>query len=293
MSKPYICGFTMVRNAVKYDYPIVESITSILPIVDEYVVAVGNSDDATLELIKNIGSPKIKIIETVWDDSLREGGKVLAVETNKAFDAIGDRADWCFYLQGDEVVHEKYFDEILSGCSTYKDDKRVDGLLFNYEHFYGSYDYVGDSRTWYRKEIRIIRNDKSIRSYRDAQGFRKDGEKLQVKQIEASIFHYGWVKDPRFQQAKQESFHKMWHDDNWMKENVADANEFDYSTIDSLKKFEGTHPKVMEQRLKRMNWAFNWDTSKKKFKLKERVLYWIEKTTGKRLFEYKNYKLIK
>lgn len=292
MNKPYISGFTIVRNAIKYDYPIVESIKSILPVVDEYVIAVGNSEDDTLGLINSIGSPKIKVIQTVWDDSLREGGRVLAEETNKAFDAIGTQADWCFYLQGDEVVHEKYHDEILKACTTYKDNKKVDGLLFKYEHFYGSYDYVGDSRTWYRKEIRIIKNDKAIRSYRDAQGFRKNGEKLNVKPINAEIYHYGWVKDPRFQQAKQENFHKLWHDDNWVKEHVAEANQYDYTIIDSLQKFTGTHPAVMKQRLERMNWEFNWDTSKKKFRLKEGLLYWFEKLTGKRLFEYRNYRQI-
>lgn len=286
-----LVGFTIVRNALKYDYPIVESILSILPIVDEYVVAVGNSEDETRKLIESIGSPKIRIIDTVWDDSLREGGRVLAEETNKAFDAIID-ADWCFYLQGDEVVHEKYHDEILNKCQHYLTQKEVEGLLFTYEHFYGSYDYVGDSRTWYRHEIRIIRNDKNIRSYRDAQGFRKNGQKLNVKAIDASIFHYGWVRDPRFQQAKQENFHKMWHDDNWVKENVAEANAYDYSMIDSLQQFTGTHPSVMSERLKRMNWNFSWDVSKKKFKLKDWLLYTIEKRTGVRLFEYKNYNLL-
>jgi glycosyltransferase involved in cell wall biosynthesis len=292
MNKPYICGFTIVRNALKYDYPIVESIKSILPIVDEYVVAVGNSDDNTLELIRSIGSPKIRIIETVWDDSLRKGGVVLAVETNKAFDAIGEKADWCFYLQGDEVVHEKYHSNILEACSHHLDNKEVEGLLFGYTHFYGSYEYVGDSRTWYRKEIRIIRNDKSIRSYRDAQGFRKNDRKLNVKPIDAQIYHYGWVKDPRFQQAKQESFQKLWHDDAWVKEHVAEADDYDYSIIDSLDKFTGTHPAVMDERLKRMNWNFSWDLSKKRFRFKDWLLYRFEKLTGIRLFEYRNYTVI-
>ncbi len=292
MSKPTICGFTIVRNAVKFDYPIVESIKSILPIVDEYMVAVGNSDDDTLELIKGINSPKIKIIQTVWDDSLRQGGQVLAVETNKAFDAIARNFDWCFYLQGDEVVHEKYHDTILAACAKYQTQKEVEGLLFGYTHFYGSYDFVGDSRTWYRNEIRIIKNDKNIRSYKDAQGFRKNGQKLQVKAIDAQIYHYGWVRDPRFQQAKQESFNKLWHSDDYVEQHVATANEFDYKTIDSLTKFTGTHPAVMQQRLQRMSWDFTWDTSNKKFELKEGFLYWFEKITGKRLFEYKNYKVI-
>ncbi len=287
-----IVGFTIVRNAVKYDYPIVESIRSILPLVNEYIVAVGNSEDETRELIESINSPKIRIVDTVWDDSLREGGRVLAVETDKAFDAIAD-ADWCFYLQGDEVVHEQYHEAIKQACAQHLDNSSVEGLLFKYVHFYGSYDYVGDSRTWYRNEIRMVRNDKSIRSYRDAQGFRKNGEKLKVKQVDACIYHYGWVKDPRFQQAKQENFHKMWHDDAWVKNHVAEANAYDYSTIDSLKRFEGTHPAVMAERLKRMNWNFTWDVSQKKFKLKEWLLYTIEKRTGMRLFEYKNYTIIK
>ncbi len=286
-----IVGFTIVRNALKYDYPIVESINSILPIVDEYVIAVGSSEDETRQLIESINSTKIRIIDTVWDDRLREGGRVLAEETNKAFDAI-TAADWCFYLQGDEVIHEKYHATIVNSCQKYLAQLEVEGLLFNYEHFYGSYDYVGDSRTWYRNEIRIVRNDKSIRSYRDAQGFRKNGNKLTVKKIDASVYHYGWVKDPRFQQAKQENFHKMWHNDDWVKEHVAEANAYDYSMIDSLKKFEGTHPAVMAERLKRMNWNFTWDVSQKKFKLKEWLLYTIERTTGVRLFEYKNYTVI-
>lgn len=286
-----LVGFTIVRNALKYDYPIVESIRSILPIVDEYVIAVGASEDGTRELIASIGSPKIRIVDTVWDDRLREGGRVLAVETNKAFDAIVD-ADWCFYLQGDEVIHEQYHAEILAACNKYLGQPAVEGLLFKYEHFYGSYDYVGDSRTWYRNEIRIIRNDKRIRSYRDAQGFRKDDRKLNVKPINAYVYHYGWVKDPRFQQAKQENFHKMWHDDEWVKSHVTEADAYDYSMIDSLKPFAGTHPLVMTERLKRMHWNFTWDAGKKKFSLKDGLLYRIEQLTGIRLFEYKNYKVI-
>jgi len=287
-----VSGFTIVRNAVKYDYPVVESITSILPLCDEFIVCAGNSEDETLKLIESINSPKIKLIYSVWDDGLREGGKVLAVETNKAFDAVSADSDWAFYIQADEVVHEKYHQEILAQMEKYKSDLSVEGLLFNYTHFYGSYDFVGDVRKWYRKEIRIIRNDKNIRSYRDAQGFRKNNLKLKVKPIEAQIYHYGWVKDPSHQQEKQKNFHKLWHSDEKVKSMVAEADEFDYSTIDSLKKFEGTHPSVMNERLKRMNWKFEFDLSKKKFSFKNRILYFIEKWTGVRLFEYRNYEEI-
>jgi hypothetical protein len=287
-----VAGFTIIRNAIKFDYPVVEAITSILPICDEFIVAIGNSEDETLQLIKNINSPKIKIIETVWDDSLRQGGQVLAIETNKAFDVISKDVDWCFYIQSDECVHEKHLASIKEAMQKYNDDKQVEGLLFNYVHFYGTYNYVGNSRRWYRKEIRIIKNDKSIRSYKDAQGFRKtDNSKLNVKPISAEIYHYGWVKPPKAQQAKQENFHKMWHDDEWMKKNIAQVEEFDYSQIDSLEEFKGTHPKVIQERINAANWNFKFDKSQIELTAKNKLLLFIEKTTGWKIGEYKNYKI--
>ena len=288
-----VTGFTIIRNAIKFDYPVVEAITSILPICDEFIVAVGNSEDETLQLIKSINSPKIKIIETIWDDSLRQGGQVLAIETNKAFDAISKDVHWCFYIQSDECVHEKHLASIKEAMQKYKDDKQVDGLLFNYVHFYGTYNYVGNSRRWYRKEIRIIKNDKSIRSYKDAQGFRKtNNSKLNVKPISAEIYHYGWVKPPKAQQAKQENFHKMWHDDEWMKKNIAQVDEFDYSQIDSLEEFKGTHPQVFQKRVEAADWNFKFNQSQIKLSTKDKFLLFIEKTTGWKVGEYKNYKEI-
>lgn len=287
-----VSGFTFIRNAVKFDYPVVEAIRSVLPLCDEFIIAVGNSEDETESLMLGINDPKIKIIHSVWDDSLREGGKVLAIETNKAFDAVSPDSDWAFYIQADEVVHEKYYDNIKNAMLQYKDDKRVEGLLFRYVHFYGNYDYVGDSRRWYRHEIRIIRNDKSIRSYRDAQGFRIHDRKLNVKPIDAAIYHYGWVKHPALQKEKEKNFHKLWHSDEWMKQNVADTDEFDYSKIDSLELFKGDHPLIMQKRIAEKNWNFVYDPKKKKLKFKDKVLLFIEKITGYRFFEYKNYRKI-
>jgi len=289
----FVSGFTFIRNAVKFDYPVVESISSILPVCDEFIVALGNSEDETEALIKNINSPKIKIIPTIWDETLREGGRVLADETNKAFAAISPLADWAFYIQGDEVVHEKYLPIIKKEMDLWKDDDKVEGLLFNYLHFYGSYDYVGDSRRWYRKEIRVIKNNKNIKSFRDAQGFRIGNSLLKVKPVDAYIYHYGWVKPPALQQAKQKYFHKLWHNDDWVNRNVADTSTFDYSKIDSLAVFKETHPEVMLERINKQNWSFNFDPTKKRLTFKNKILPLIEKVTGIRIGEYKDYRVIK
>ncbi|MFN8253587.1 MAG: glycosyltransferase family 2 protein [Ferruginibacter sp.] len=285
-----VSGFTFVKNAVKYGYPVVESITSILPVVDEMIVCLGDSEDDTEGLIKSIRSDKIKYVHSVWDNSLREGGKVLAVETNKAIAATAADSDWLFYIQADEVVHEQYHQTILDAMQRYKDDKKVEGLLFNYHHFYGSYRYIGDGRKWYSKEIRVIRNDKNIKSYRDAQGFRREDErKLQVKLIGAYIYHYGWVRNPILMHQKTENFYTLWDGEPGKHKKITEA-EFDYSNIDSVTIFEGTHPAVMKKLVEAENWDSGIDMSKKNFKsLKHRLLYFLWRNFGWRPFEYRNY----
>jgi len=286
-----VTGFTFIRNAVTFDYPIVESITSILPICDEFIVAVGNSSDNTMQLIASIKSDKIRIIETVWDETAFEGGRVLAMETDKAFAAISADTDWCFYLQGDEVVHEQYLSTIVDGMKRWKDDTSIDGLLFKYLHFYGSYDYVGASSRWYRNEIRIIRNNVSIYSYRDAQGFRKgDNQKLKVKELDAYIYHYGWVKEPKTMQEKHLSSIRFYRSDSWIEENVVKVSEFDYSGIDALEVFKGTHPTVMLDRIHNKNWKFEHSLSFNKLSLKDSIKRFLDTYFGIKL-GYRNYRL--
>lgn len=288
-----VIGFTFIRNAVKYDYPIVEAIRSILPLCQEVVVAVGDSEDNTLELVQSIDPKKIRIIQTKWDDNMRKGGAVLAVETNKAFAQVAKDADWAFYIQGDEAIHEKYLPVVEQAMRKWKDDERVDGLLFKYLHFYGSYDYVGNSSKWYRNEIRVVRPGKNIYSYRDAQGFRKNNnEKLQVKAIDAWIYHYGWVRPPEQMQLKSRDFQRYWHNDAYIEQPKFQASTFDYSQIDSLAPFKGSHPEAMQERIHRINWAFDHDPSFNRLTPKDRFKNLVEQLTGYRPFEYRNYKTI-
>jgi hypothetical protein len=289
-----VSGFTFIKNAVQYEYPVVEAIGSILPLCDEAIVAVGDSADGTRELIGSIGSPKIRIIDTVWDPSLREGGAVLADETNKAFRAITGHPDWCLYIQGDEVLHERYHDAIREGMERWKDDPEVDGLLFKYKHFYGSFDYIASSSRWYRNEIRIIRHNPNIYSYRDAQGFRKDDDKkLKVKALDACMYHYGWVRPPKTMMDKTVHLGNYWDGGNVTEEFIKlNSGDFDYSQINALEKFTGTHPAIMRERILNMNWQFDYDLSYNNLTLKDRFKNFMEKWTGVRPFDYRNYILL-
>jgi glycosyltransferase involved in cell wall biosynthesis len=290
-----VSGFTFIKNAVQFDYPVVESIRSILPLCDEMIVAVGDSSDDTRELISSISSDKIRIIDTIWDPHLCEGGAVLADETNKAFHAITGNPDWCFYIQGDEVLHEQYHNTVKEAMLKWKDDTQVDGLLFKYKHFYGSFDYVATSSRWYRNEIRIIRHNPAIYSYRDAQGFRKDDDKkLKVRALDAYIYHYGWVRPPLTMMDKKRNFGNYWNGGPITEEFARQySGEFDYSQVDALEKFTGTHPQVMRERIANMNWSFEYDLSFNNLTFKDHFKNIMEKWTGIRPFDYRNYILLR
>ena len=289
-----ITGITIIRNAIKNDYPIVEAISSILPVVDEMIVSIDRGEDDTEQLIKSISSPKIKIVFSEWDMNLRQGGQVLAAETDKVLRQVSADTDWIFYIQADEVVHEKYLRSILDATQKYKDDKKVEGLLFKYLHFYGTYDYVADSRKWYDCETRIIRNDKNITAYRDAQGFRRGATKLDVAAIDAYVYHYGWVKSPKQMKTKQKNVSRFWvEDDKELAACLAQEDFFDFNEFDSLQKFTGTHPAVMQQRIHAQNWKLDFDIRKKKLSFKNKFLYRFEKLTGKRLFAFRNHRIVR
>ncbi|MBP7505409.1 MAG: hypothetical protein KA780_08175 [Prolixibacteraceae bacterium] len=290
-----VAGFTFIRNAVKYDFPVVEAITSVLPLCDLFVVALGRSEDQTEELLRGISGDKIRIIPTEWDETLTHGGEVYACETNKAFDAIPVEFDWCFYIQGDEVLHENDLPRVKAAMERWADDREVEGLLFDYLHFYGNFDHVGDSRHWYRREVRVIRNDKSIRSYRDAQGFRREGRKIKAVPADAAIYHYGWVRHPLYMQRKVDAVSRFYSGISAEEaERKAIDQEFDYGGhYDALARFNGSHPRVMEERIKRLNWEAGVDITKKRMNLRYLMLYYFEKLTGIRPFEFRNYTLLK
>jgi hypothetical protein len=287
-----VCGFSFVRNAVKFSYPVVEAVRSVLPLCDRFIMSVGNSEDDTLDLIRSIDSDKLSIVESVWDDRKRRNGEVLAEETNKVFDRIPEEYDWAVYIQADEVMHEKYHPVLAEAMAEWQDHPEVEGLLFKYLHFFGSFDYLADSRSWYRNEIRIVRNDKKIRSYKDAQGFRLGGRKLNVKAVDAYMYHYGWVRPPEIMQKKHVNFNKLYHSDEWVDRKINHTHLYDYSKIDSISRFTDTHPLVMQERIRKLNWQVELDANKKSYRLADRMLHWVEDRTGKRLFEYKNYNLI-
>ncbi len=289
-----LSGFTIVRNAVINGYPFVESIQSILPVVDEMIISIGDGEDNTEELIRNIKSPKIRIVHSVWDPNLRRCGEVLAVETDKALRQISPDSDWAFYIQADEVIHEQFLPVIRAAAEKYAEDPRVDGLLFDYLHFYGTYDFVGDSRKWYNREVRVVRNDSQIKAYRDAQGFRKAGRKLNVKLSGGCVYHYGWVKSPGKMKEKLKHVHRFWEESDGSKKTaeILAGEIFNFNDYDVLARFNGSHPAVMKDRIRAMDWHIEFDINRKKLKAKDRMLHWVEKQTGRRLFDFRNYQRI-
>ena len=286
-----ISGFSMAKNAEKLYYPLDAAIRSILPIVDEFVVAIGDcdEDDNTRAMVEAIDSPKIKIIDTVWDLEKYPNGTENAHQTNIAKKACS--GDWLFYLQADEVVHERYLDTIVRRCEALNDDPDVEGLLFKYRHFWGDYNHYIDCHGWYKHEIRIIRNRPDIHSWKSAQSFRRipgfdeknfrqiEGtHKLKVASVDAYIYHYGWVRPPRLMKKKQQSLdtiHKGAGNASAM--HAKSPKNFDYGNLNRLKQHKDGHPEAMKPWIGQFNWQdelrFNKHPLKRKKFKHERLKY--------------------
>ena len=284
-----ISGFTFVRNAIDLYYPVVESITSILPICDEFVVAAGDSTDGTTELIRSIGDPKIKIIDTVWDQTQFVGGRSNAQQTNIALDAC--TGDWAFYLQADEVAHEDDLSRVVECMRRHLDDRRVEGLLFDYLHFFADYDHIQTAHNWYRREVRVVRTGIGARSWHSAQGFRRNEQKLHVVASGARIFHYGWVRPPRHMLRKAHAFESLHGGPASAAAAYPDLNrEYDFGQLHGLTRFTGTHPAVMRARITAKNWEVRRGNNRQRHDLwRVRLLSFLEnRILGFRIGENRN-----
>ena len=314
-----ISGFSMGKNVGKLYYPVKESVESILPLVDEFVYALGDSDadDPARELLLSLNSDKIRIIDAVWDLEKYPRGMEHAHQTDIAKGHC--TGDWLFYLQADEVVHEKYLPVIEKRCRELLEDEKVEGLLFDYVHFWGDYDHHCNAHGWYKNEIRIIRNRPDIHSWKSAQSFRripdfdgisyrqKEGTyKLRVARAGAEIFHYGWVRPPEYMKKKTRAININHRGkkavDTQEAEMARKMIEFDYGPLQKIPHFNGTHPKVMEERIKQFNWKDQLQYSGKKKpntvvhkheRFKYRLITFIERILGRSLFETSNHILLR
>jgi hypothetical protein len=248
-----ISGFSFARNAVRLGYPLREALLSILPVVDELVVAIapGDPDDGTREMVESIGDPRVRIVDAAWDDSRRQ--QVYADLTNVALRQC--TGDWCLYIQADEAVHEDDLPAIRARCEGLLDDRRVEGLLFDYLHFFGDPEHVQDGHGWYQREIRIIRNGLGICSVRDAQSFRyPDQTRITVAPARARIFHYGWVRPPGLMHAKAREFAVHRKGREAADAEMGSPGELDYGPLGRLATYRGTHPAVMADYIAGIDW---------------------------------------
>ncbi len=300
-----ISGFTLVRNGVLFDYPFRESIRSLLPLVDELIVNVGKGDDDTLGEVRKLQSEpygnKIQIFESHWpldDPEKKKSGLILSEQTNLALERC--RGDWCIYLQADEVLHEDDA-HLLNAALVEREGKTdVDALVFDYVHFYGSYDIYQHSRSTYRREVRAIRKASGAKSVGDAQSFRlADGSKPRSVLAGARVFHYGWVRTPEAMKEKTFFMDQLYHGDPTAEANATrtphTGDNYRYKRIWGLYRFRGKHPAVMKERIRSKNW--NWEIERSpliwSWRDSKRVtLDLIEKFTGRRLFEYRSYRLV-
>jgi glycosyltransferase involved in cell wall biosynthesis len=273
-----VSGFTFIKNAEMLGYPFIESIQSVLPIVDEFVIAVGESDDNTLEIIKSIKDNKIRIIETQWNESMQDRGYVYAQQKMTAqFSCTGD---WAFYLEGDEVLHEKDLDTIRNTMERHLDNPEVEALYFDYYHFYGKPNQVGIAG--YKRAPRIIRN--TIRNYSPDGLFfvvmdkNKKGRYPKAAHAGCHIYHYGHVRKVERNNEKIKQVGKYWGDE--------EPNTFStYGNIDlaEIRPFTGTHPKIVKDWLRteaELEFEQNPNYKVTLKDKKHRIRFWLDEKLG-------------
>jgi hypothetical protein len=284
-----VSGFTIVRNAIKLDFPVEASIRSILPICSEVVVNVGHSEDETLELVRSINDPKIRILETEWDMTRRN--TVLGLETHRAMRACTH--PWGVYIQADEVLHERGIEELAASIQAADPDPRVEGLLVRYVHFYGGFDTVATHRRWYRREVRVVRlpAELDIRPYQGAQGFRvgPNHRRIRARLTGAEMFHYGWARPAQALREKRELGRTMypWRD--------ADVTLPLLAWMPGLRRFQGTHPEVARYWIEARSFDPERVIAPRKFRwrfIRYYISTAIERLTGVRVFEFRNYEIV-
>ncbi|MDA9801535.1 glycosyltransferase [Candidatus Pseudothioglobus singularis] len=283
-----VSAFTFIKNGQILGYPFLQSIKSILPIVDEFIINVGESEDNTLELIKSLNDRKIRIIRSKWNNEMRDRGYVYGQQKMVAqFNCTGD---WAFYIEGDEVYHENDLEKIKQSMSMYLDNSNVEALVFNFKHFYGNANSLLNSPGWYRSEARIIKN--SIRSYAPDGLFwliledNKKGRYPKAKKIDATCYHYGWLRSESEMNLKSSKVKKYWNHEPV----IINYSQMDQSIIEE---FDGTHPKVIDEWLPKDSGLYLTDPGYKitKKQKKHRLMIKIEKILGIDLSK-KHFKLI-
>jgi hypothetical protein len=283
-----VSAFTFIKNGQILGYPFIQSIKSVLPIVDEFIINVGKSEDDTLSLVKSISNSKIRIIESKWNEVMQDRGYVYGQQ--KMIAHYNCTGDWAFYVEGDEVYHEDELDQIKQSMEIHLNNPSVEALVFDYFHFYGNANSFLNSPGWYRSEARIIKN--SVRSYSPDGLFwlilngNKRGRYPRAKHTGAHCYHYGWARSEEQMNLKSQKVKKYWGEKH---------KKIDYSQMDQsiIQEFQGSHPKIILDWLSKKSGLYKVDPSYKltNKEKKHRMMIKFEQVFGLELSK-KHYKLV-
>ncbi len=290
MSDVKVAGFSIIRNATLLDFPLEASVQSVLPGVDEFVLAVGASEDDTMARAEELArrDSKIRLIPTEWD--LTQGSAVLSQQTNLAMAAC--HGDWGIYIQADEVLADGGAVALRQQLLECTADPQVEGLVVEYLHFYGGLDTVGVSRRWYRREVRAVRLGADVHSHGDAQGFRvgTGNRRVRCRRSGVRMYHYGWARPSWALAAKRRLDHEI-----YPTERAKDPDRPMLPWFPGLRPFSGAHPAPVmpwvEARRDQRGYVEPPRYDRDAFRVA--LSLGIERLTGWRPFEYRNYTVVR
>lgn len=296
-----VSGFTYVRNGLTYGYPFLEAIHSALPLCDEFVVAVGDSNDGTREALAALKEPKLRLIDTVWDEERlrQQDGRIFAEQCNTALHAC--KGTWLLHLQADEVLHQDDLPALRTALQHAHDDQRIEALLLRFLNFVGGYQWVAQDRRYRNWEVRLLRRQPHLYAYKDSMGFRlhpsaasyqqgQKGRKLRAARTPVRVFHYTLSRPPQAMQDKARYMGQFYHSPQELEAEYAQASYDFHRRVGAVQAYQGSHPAVMQAFMEANTWPDPIDPAQLRFKnLRHALLSRYERLTGHRPWDHRNW----
>lgn len=251
-----ISTYISTINALFFQSTLEQTIRQSLLFSDEVVVVNSvYSSDGTQILLDDLKSEypnQIKLYLFEEDYNVKHG----KLADKKTFALRKCTGDYCILQDDDELIHEKYANYIRQLPEICPDTL---AFRFNTIHFYRSYDHYQTSSDWYQKKIYMVKNVPEIKHGKveddyDNHVICKSGRYIPLDDLTIpnvvntpiTSYHYGWCRNDCVLLIKKWFQEKRWHGNDYWEEREFPCR---FNVPESLRKFEGTHPKHMRKKV--------------------------------------------
>lgn len=250
---PRLSAYSYLYQGVAFDYPFIESLQSVLPVVDELVVTYAEPcPDGTYEQLLRLAAhyPQLRLLPSrLWtapDKPL--DGSLIRQAAEEAMAAC--TGDWLWHLQADEVYSNADAKKVreLVNVSHHQD---VHGFIFNVLHFYGDANTVvgpqGAAAGWYLQCVRLSRKGAGQHEGDAWTQSLIPAVAHGLRRTDITLYHYGHLRQAAVAEDKNRFMYSLYRADGQRPAHFVRPEQ----TQHCLVPFDGQHPESMAPRLAR------------------------------------------